>query len=392
MTPFISNDFIERVYTTSIEVIESVKSSTMIRLFQEAIASIHAFIQEAFYTASCIWDFFAGIFSSTQISLLELKRDPSFFLRNICESGIPYSVQFVEFQDTVDVGGLRKHYIRTLVESLLTQNSIPRSDDGFLLLHNENYEYIIKQLGLFYSIVAKKNRSLTLRDKLLIGQLLNEQFFEVVKLAIKTRSKDDNFLAVVNFFSKSSNPFMSLVAQSILTEDQAILEQCRSTFGWFDEDVKEKALELLTPYYQAALAFYDGTQENFRRRIDREDPILLIKEIQGEKITKQALKDALKIRDVSFSDHAYQKKQWLIEKIDSLDEEDPWLEKFLVAVTNSSTFTPGLVIHLDEKGGIFSFHTCFNSIDIPEGRLNKWDFLAGIEACFEESDSHYNTI
>jgi len=267
---------------------------------------------------------------------------------------------------TIDLGGVSKQFYTTLGESL--SPLIPR---GVGELPNGDSE-LLEQIGRWYALIDARNQDRG--DKFLVGNLFPKEFFDIVNIAASASSEEDKIKAVAAKL-KEIDPAMALVADTVL-DPMANKDAYAEIIGCGPEESEEEAIGQVKVYLDAASAFYKGAGK------------VLDPSIQGEAVTSDGIIRALKpeTRTPAF----LQKYEWLTEKIRGSDSE--WQRKFVRAVTGNDALRPKLIILVQENWRdepTFEIHTCFNSLDLPKGNLDKESFLKLLD--WSISREGYNT-
>ena len=303
-----------------------------------------------------------GSFGTT---LDSVNRDPEEHLKTIHEDGFPRRVVLLDNLRAVDLGGVSKQFISTLMKALrpkllLTEAGLPqneRSDDSY-----PRYKTLYMQLGRFYALMDVRNEDRT--DKFVTGALLHPSFFTIVK-TIATESSLENRRREVAKQVLATNPesiASQLVLGSAITTDA--LQAYREGIGCNEGEELETAQAEIDSFIEAAQNFYDGATESFQSKIRHSDPTLLARILQGEPASQEALLAAIE-KDARLPEERF---RWIQEKIQTSDE--PWRIRFVKAITGNEVLSPGIRIQIGAcwRGpGVFELHTCFNSLDVSTG-------------------------
>ena len=303
-----------------------------------------------------------GSFATT---LDSVNSDPEEHLKTICEGGFPRRVVLSDNPNAVDLGGVTKQFISTLMKALrpkllLTEAGLPqneRADDSY-----PRYKTLYMQLGRFYALMDVRNAHRT--DKFVAGALLDPSFFTIVK-TIATESSLENRRREVAKQVLATNPesiASQLVLGSAITTDA--LQAYREGIGCNEGEELETAQAEIDSFIEAAQNFYDGATESFQSKIRHSDPTLLARILQGEPASQEALLAAIE-KDARLPEERF---RWIQEKIQTSDE--PWRIRFVKAITGNEVLSPGIRIQIGAcwRGpGVFELHTCFNSLDVSTG-------------------------
>ena len=313
--------------------------------------------------------------SDLRLSLVDLKENPLRWLSHVTERGLPAHVSFSEYPSAVDVGGITKQFITTLVEALISKEGFKRTEDGLPLIVTQQDRDCLRQLGHLYSMLHERNGSRS--DKILTGTLFHPRFLELVKNAGSSESEAIKLSDAASTLQGINASYRCLTAV-ILEPNAANKAAYREAYGCEEGEEEQGAKEQLQEYLDSARAFYDGCTERFKEYMAGSEASTALASIQGEDVTADKLITALRLEG-SGAD-LRQKFEWIQEKIRGADK--PFLIKFLKAITGKTTLTPGTEIKIKEswrEGQVFEIHTCFNSIDVPKGTMEKEAFLAALE-------------
>jgi hypothetical protein len=316
------------------------------------------------------------------IDFEEVKNNPELYLKFFNFMGFPDRVYYRENPIAVDAGGLSRQLISSLMQGIREKELI-RLDSASIptVEYRKDYNNLV-ELGSFYSLIDERNR-IPDRNKLVIGPVLGPSFFDLVKLANSHKSEDEKFWDVLNFL-QSSQPERGVIWDVILNPNEENLESLKSIYG--DEADLETAKEEVNRYLLAAKAFYEGASTAFQHRLIDESAEDLSIAIQGKKVTKEDLKNAL--NNIRYGYGTPQEFLWLQEKIEESD--DFFAEKFVEACTGQDCLLPGKKIAIAVVGERFFFHTCGSQLDLPRCS-NKEEFLAGLEIILNEK-SRFNAL
>jgi len=361
-----------------IEILDPISSLRSIEAFDaRSIANFEGVREEGFY-----------------VRLSDLERDPLHYLNQLCElDRLPSRVVLLDSPRTIDLGGVSKECYYTLVQALLKKECLSISDEGFpIALAGKNdieiFE-LLRKLGRFYSLIDASNQ--TRRDKLLVGHVFCSSFLETVKLVVK-QDDDSEALMPVAEIVKNDNE-TNLVSLKLLqsknddTSFKGLSEDLQAITWCESEKVIEVANQTLMFYVKAARAFADGCMPPLKDRILSFLPTRLLAVIQGEELSSEGIISVLRCEPNSPTSNMDQKFEWIKEKIRTSDLE--WKRNFVLAISGSKVLQPGRTFVIrdraSEANGVFEFHTCFNSLDVPScSRLTKEEFLMGLDAVIGE--------
>jgi hypothetical protein len=314
--------------------------------------------------------------SALRLSLVDLKENPLRWLSHVTERGLPTHVSFSEYPSAVDVGGITKQFITTLVEALILKEAFKRTEDGLPLIVKDQDRICVWQLGRLYSMLHERNGSRS--DKILAGTLFHPRFLELVKNAGSSESEAIKLSDAASTLQGINALYRCLTAV-ILEPNAANKAAYREASGCEEGEEEQGAKEQLIEYLHSARAFYDGCTERFKEYMAGSEASIALASIQGKDVTADKLIAALTLEGSGA--HLRQKFEWIQEKVRGADK--PFLIKFLKAITGKTTLSPGTEIKIKETwrdGQVFEMHTCFNSIDVPKGAMEKEAFLAALEA------------
>lgn len=324
-----------------------------------------------------------------QINLSDIKAHSGEYLSSICQKGLPHRIYLTDHPQVIDLGGVTKQFIGSLSEALigrlsLTDEGLPRSDkDNFALM---------KQMGTYFSLLYEANKDRT--DKLLTGSVFNPLFFALVKLTIANDAagdpeKQDCLLKEGAQLLKPHVPSYAFCFDCILNpspENKAKYIQMNREFELdLDEDPIKGSEAIIRSFLNPAQAFSEGLTPMLKKAISSTDPKTLSLSIQGEAVSSDSLIRALHVKSGTPCTHLLETQLGYIkEKIRSSDQE--WQKRFLKAATGKTSVSPEMKIELKNtwrEGATFEFHTCFNSLDLPNCDMGKEDFLAALDIAIE---------
>ncbi len=299
-----------------------------------------------------------------RVTLSEIERSPEAHLQTICEDDFPESVILLDHPRAIDLGGVTKQFITTLMGALrpklsLTEARLPvlRGDEDPEVY--AQHEMLYSQLGKFYALMDKRNEHRT--DKFVTGDLFSPAFFQIIKIVATERPLE--IRRKVAELVLAANP-SDLNAQLVLNPrvSASTLEEYRQAMACDAGEELQTAQGEIDAFVEAARVFYHGANQAFQRKICSMDPVLLARQLQGEPVSKEVLLRALK-KDARLPEERF---RWIQERIQSSDEA--WRICFVKAITGNATLSPGMKISIAQgfRGpGVFELHTCHNSLDIP---------------------------
>lgn len=308
------------------------------------------------------------------VKLSDVQANPKLFLSKICSEGIPQRIRFTDSaadQHVIDLGGVTKQFISSLCEALIPDCHVT---DGKWPLGED--EVLFSQMGRFFSLLY--NNNLSRSDKILSGEIFNPAFFELVKI-IATKQKSDSLSKEAAELLRRHIPTQAFCFNCVIDpseENNTAFRKTNEEFGLgLNEDPLKESTAILNAYLFPAEKFYEGMTPEFQRLlVCSENPSLLF--FQGQEVSSDLLLSSL---DIEGTEPDYlQKVDWLKETIASSDKT--WQLKFLKAVSGKSSMLPGMKILLRPSWrDVFEFHTCFNSLDLPQSRMDKETFLAALD-------------
>ncbi|MCX6990747.1 MAG: DUF4116 domain-containing protein [Chlamydiae bacterium] len=326
----------------------------------------------------------------------EVKENPTRYLE-LVTTQFPRRVVLLDSPGTIDLGGVTKEFISTLMKSLLEKTAFPITETGFPKQIprinpetskpevNEESRAIYQRLGKFYSLLDQKNTDRT--DKFVTGTVFHPGFFQIVKKVGAGATPADLRKEAAQQIIAAESEKPSWAAVILDPENRVELEAYAAALGCTPAEAQEYLASteaLIDQVVAAARSFYEGVTPAFRIKIQCTDPLVLAHMVQGEPISKVSLLAALSRRP-ELSEERY---SWVLDKIETSDEA--WRKKFVKAITGNEVLSPGMKISIGacwRGGGRFEIHTCFNSLDIPTDVENA-DLLAALDSVLDEG---YNT-
>jgi hypothetical protein len=297
----------------------------------------------------------------------------------------------------VDLGGVSKEFLSTLVSALKTEKVIPLDSWGlpYLIADQTSLSWRLESLGKLYSLVYEKN---SLRaDKFLLGTLFHPDFFQLVALVGSGDDEEAGWLhpcarALMTMIPSGYHlPFeIVLAAESSEGRRELIASYAEILGGLSHEEAIEIAQMEVKKYGTAARSFYQGCSRSFQQLLKHnlEQGGVFLKQllsvIQGEIITQEGLVRALTL--TRSHELLEQRRDWIVRHI--LLNDVAWSEKFVKAVTGQQSLL-GTKIELRlHDSPHFEIHTCFNRLEIPSRRYEERDFLLHLDSIL--SDRRYN--
>lgn len=368
----------------------------------------------------------------------EVERDPLIFLEDISKA-FPLRVILTNNPVAVDVGGITKQFISTLLAALagklnLSQSMLPlipevEDEDNdelplqikeVALQNKENLERIFHNIGLLISNLFFQNSSRT--DKFIIGNLFSVSFFEILKLLVDisiqspSESEDRLFSRVAKVIAKTDPKMIAaFILASLTPEEKLSFTKVFEIEEHVNREVKirrvecriqkeieyfDAIFECTTPFKRLQVAksqikafinpariLFESLSEEVKQFIHTSSPKKIASVIQGQKVSKEALIKSLVLRENSVE--LRQKLEWLHEKIQQSRHD--WREAFVFSVTGNQFLIPGGIIHVfNGPEAAFEIHTCFNSIHLPSGVISKQQFFEALDIVIR--DSGYNIL
>jgi hypothetical protein len=316
------------------------------------------------------------------LSLKELKAQPERWLARIAERGIPTSIKLIEFPGTIDLDGLMKQFISTLVENLIEKKVFFRSELGLISSYRQEDIIRLNQLGKFFSYLDSKNN--TQLDQLLTGTICHKRFLEFALIAIGDQSDEEKIRQAALLLAKI-DPSQALVAKMLIEPSTELKLEFQAVMMASPGDEVNEAQAMLHSYITAAHAIYQGATPAFRIKISQ-NPVQTLLDVQGEEVSAVGLLRAILVE--GDDERLHDQISWIQAFIRSADHA--LRRKFLKAATGRVTLSPSDRITIKQTlrhDPYFEFHTCLSSIALPQQDLTKEVF---IEALKNALDERYN--
>ncbi len=324
----------------------------------------------------------SGASSPFLVVLDDVEANPLPYLEKIFTEGFPARVH-IAGSSAVDLGGITKQFITTLVSALFTSKHIRLSSSNIPMVLEGTSPTTLQMFGKMCADIHTRNATRT--DRFLIGAGFNEVFFELLQKVAQDDTEEKKYQKAA-LAIKSHEPDLDAVCTLILNpSDAAAKAHVEAIFPGDDPHTEAKAI--LKEYVDAAEAFLDGVPAGslLKQHIAAKAPSALAKELQGEKISKERLLAALKKGDTLSAERF----QWVQDFISEADEATRIA--FVHAITGNDTLSPGNRIEVRKswRENTAEIHTCFNSIDVPqEEDITKEMFFGILEGAI--SGSGYN--
>jgi hypothetical protein len=369
------------------------------------------------------------------LTFAEVENDPMLFLNDL-SNGFPARIILKDNFFVVDISGVTKQFLGVLFSSLvkkisLDENKLPLilgvDDDLPLEIHTkalrekERLENIFSLLGTAINSLYLKNQDRS--DKYVFGNLFHTQFFQILKyvessLRFEERlSEEDLYKLTAKLIAKIDPKITAafIVAPHETQEDilefakvfeipsgisekeqiKRIQTKISEVITLFDQafDCQDPSERLLLAkshiktYIHPAQKLFEALSDECKAFLKDTSARVLAAHVQGKKATAEALIRALFINEEIALKGLLQKVEWLKEKITS--SNDQWREAFVFTITGNNFLSPGIRINIKNSSQeLFEVHTCFNSIDLPKGKMSKIRFLEGIDSILQ--DPSYN--
>jgi len=307
------------------------------------------------------------------VSIEDLKNNPLLYLNQICEEGLPSCVHFLENPDAVDLGGVTKQFIVTLVAALIEKKCIIVSEHKIPTIQEDSQINVWRNLGKFFSCIYERNVWRT--DKYLTGIVFAPEFFKVIR-------GRENSITIAQLLYKAADLEFFLETVPNTTQKKF---------------TSEDAEGVIDQYGKAANAFYEGAFGKFKRKIDAidlidpEDANRLSISIQGQEASGEVVSGMLTISPEAIgSDVLSNKIRWIQSWLKTTEQEN--VRCFLKAITGRSVISDSsTIISIKEtwrESNCFEFHTCINSIDVLRGEVEEELFIQGLKSAL--SGEGYN--
>ena len=317
-----------------------------------------------------------------------VEAHPQAFLQEFAVDGIPRRVHLSDNPQAVDLGGITKQLITTLIAACCKQQVVKLSD-MMPKVDSDDDKTNMHNLGLLFNQLERRNVSRT--DKFLVGDLFAPSFYKLVQAIAKDPESEDLLLETAQCMQESdedmkmaagalSNPADLIAFQEIMGADSP-------------SEALEAAREYFKPYLQAALSFYEALNASLKAQFRSGNPADLCIKYQGQPCTPEALSGSLSIGyegergDLQADQVFMQKVQWLQKKIGTSDLE--WRRQFVLAVTGNRSLAPGMRLFI-RKGwranNTFEIHTCFNSFNFSPLEMEEDEFLEHLDYATSKAD------
>ena len=311
-------------------------------------------------------------------SLSDVALNPLTYLNRIVKEGFPIRLTLSK-SSTVDLGGVTKQFVSILLSSLIPHFHL--DSKSFPAPQLENKKELFQKLGDLFSKLAEKNESRT--DKLLIGEVFNKKFYQILKHAHE-KGKGEELNCSVAEILKDLDENHKMAARVILyPENQTFKQEFADVYDCQIEEVPTIAKEVIEPYSNAALWMLEGADETLKSLISSSSAEALCLMFQGEEAAIEAIQAAITLDGPT--ELLEQQKNWIFEILDESDLD--WRKKFLTFVTARNTLTPGTQIKFItrlEDGPSFEPSTCSNLLGLPNMHFSsKADFKAVLDFSME---------
>ncbi len=316
----------------------------------------------------------------------QVRANPKECLQRFCAGReMPHRVFLTDNPMAVDLGGVTKQFISTLMGALNGPGILSLTEAGLPILEKDEHgvldpalQTVYAQFGKFYSLLNARNQTRT--DKFVTGSLFHPAFFAIVKIIAQGGTEEAVRTAVAEkvFEVVSDDPRAKLVAGRISEDERAgILGSIRMGTSCEEGEELAEAEKAIDAFVDAARAFHEGMTPDFRAKLrGSANPVDLARELQGEPASIGNLLAALR----KGADLPEERFAWLQEKIRGSDEN--WRKRFVRVITGNEVLSPGVNIEIRKgwRAGAFEVHTCFNSLDIPQIEMTKEGFMAALDA------------
>jgi hypothetical protein len=311
----------------------------------------------------------------------EVKADPARFLEITADS-FPRRVVLTDNPRAVDLGGVTKQFISTLIEALCEKEVIVRNDHLIPQTRSDKDAPNLERMGKFYSSIFARNKDRT--DKFIVGNLFHPRFFDLVKIPMSIDSPDERLNSVARLITEL-DPTFSIAKEALINPTKSNIEAYRTAMG-IEDGEEANPQEPFKSFLAAAEAFGSGLTRDFRAQVLSEDSATLMRLMQGAAIEAEKLIAAVQI--TAGTPDLIEKFTWIQEKIREGDVE--WMKKFLFSITGTTTLPSSLRIQISPSWrDLFEIHTCFNSLDLPTTPMSKNVFLSALDAAI--TGQNYNT-
>lgn len=309
----------------------------------------------------------------------EVTENPARFL-SLVITKFPRRVVLTNSPRAIDLGGITKQFITTLVNALIEKKVIKRNDQLLPVAESEEDALHIRQIGMFYSSLFERNKDRRM-NRFLIGNLFHLQFFDLVKIALNEGSPEDKLKQIAALVALIE-PALTKAKDVVIDPTAENISAYRLALG----DDKADPRDMFIGYLKAAEAFATGLTEELQAQILTNASIPLMTTMQGQAITKAKVKAACQV--IGDAPAFIQQARWLIEVIE--ESNDLWLKEFIFCITGNDSLPEGLTIQIAPNSrNAFEIHTCCNSINIPN-IPHKELFIAGLKAAITDKTHGYN--
>ena len=312
-----------------------------------------------------------------QVNLAEIQANPCKLLQKIALNQMPPCFYLEESPQAIDLGGITKQVVTTLVDALIDQKFL--KTDSILRLPTSEGEDSVAMLKRFGQFLCKLDHHNQLRtDKFLIGARWSPELFALLKLKEGASTTD----ILVPLIEEKEDPNFDVYAT--LLRDAANPEALETyvKYGGFDspEEAKEAFLQWRGSIETAVNALRSELTPAFEEKLQVMSAKEFSDQIQGVEASADTIIAAFKL-EVPADDKVerfHQRVEWLKEWIHSADEGKR--KAFLMAITGRDVLGKKTQIAIRwswRSAGVVELHTCFNSFDLPNiDELTKDDFLA----------------
>jgi len=326
--------------------------------------------------------------SDEWINLKEIESNPLSLLRKITIDGMPRRFCLMESSQVIDLGGITKEVVTTLVDALIDKKLL-KTDDILRLpiLEKEDSRQILQQFGQFLCQLDHRNQNRT--DKVLIGARWSPELFELLKL-----QEGVSFTEIlVSLVEERNNKQQEACLINLLrdpTDKKALVEYSEVYVCGSVESARQEFCKWRNSMEKAVAALRSGLTSKFKEKLQRMDAKDFSYQIQGVEASAEMIIAAFKLQEVPTNrlKKFQERVQWLRDWILGADEKTR--KAFLMALTGRNVLGKGTKIAIGwglRENGAVELHTCFNSIDLPNANeLTKEDFLAAVHFAIEQKN------
>lgn len=306
------------------------------------------------------------------VDFSDLKKRSWEYLHEVVQSGWPRRIQLSGMTESraIDLGGVMKEFLSSLVQQIAIEAPLDSCQLPLLTLRADQEIERLRLLGAFYSMIHSENGARS--EPLLTGDLLHPCYFSFLALVEQHREADKATQVKhaacwlkdrVDRRYRMPFDIASLGKSSSLRALLSDVYFRMMGLGSKEESLVEADLTVQA-YIDAATAFLQGSSSELKRAIlSSGDPEALLYQIQGESMSPEKVKKALKVADEPFRDDLILRIEWIKEKIDR--EHPNWSAAFFKLVTGKRSLIHETIKVRASRSGVFEVHTCFNSIDLP---------------------------